>query len=111
MACFPRIFYHFHDLGVEATLKSAGVRTGRQRIDHVEADVMPRPLIAGAGIAQTDNDFHTTTLGQSLRCRRPCGDCRPTISGSAAPVSSRPRLLPARRLRQRHVNDDGVGVR
>src|SRR5205807_1984152 len=45
-------------LGPETALKTAGLWALGQGVDHVEADVMPRPGVAAAGVAQADDDFH-----------------------------------------------------
>ena len=55
---FLPVLVQLGHLGLEPPLEAAGVRTRRQGIDHVETDVVPRPLVAAARIAQTDDDLH-----------------------------------------------------
>ncbi len=47
------------DLRLETALEPATARPSREGVDDVVADVVPRPLVVPARIAQPDDDFHT----------------------------------------------------
>src|SRR5262249_18697840 len=90
------VFDPFRDLGLKPRLKATTSRALSQQVDDAKTDVVARPVIAFARIAEADNDLHKSVPLAHRGYRKhhfssgasSSAFTRPITSGSAASVAA-----------------------